>query len=327
MSDKDTTFLIRAIREQSKGKYKVISGGKHLKVIHAEGPKKGRSVVDKDGPLIISGSPSEVRNRLEAANRLTKAGVLKFDPWNPPSRNGDEPEFDGREARREAARTVSRRQNIESDNLRAIIEPFLVKIGGSWEKRGFTTEFAHTIFYWMEERGTKFGYDSKDGFTQQVRNLSKGNSISANAIMAIQEFWNEVNSQINPRSYYMHLVGLARGAKPTRRLPVPAITKTVDGKVTELVIPEPPEPVLDPTKPSVWDFVSLAALHERSGLKWSMGLTIDDYAELQQAVGYLKAVITQHGANGEWALTVLSNFLVKMAEARFYSMANRDEER
>lgn len=331
MAGTDASTLIKAIREQSKGSYKVISGGKHLKVIHADGPKKGRSVVDDSGPLIISGSPSESRNRELAVHRLMSAGVLQYDPWKGPPRKpgqgltAEEKLQEQKQQRKLAITQASNVRKGKSDQLRASLEILLVKIGGSWDKWGFKKEMATTVDYWLRERGGTFGMDAK-GIQYALTQIAKGNTIAENSRMALEEFVYNVNQQINPRSYYFHLVGLAKDAKPVRQLPAQVTRTDPETGESEIVrIPDPDEGRIE-SKPSVWDFVGLAAVHERNGLKWSMGLTIDDYAELQRAVGFLSAMCIHYGEEGKEALETLSNFLIKMAEARFYTMMNRDED-
>lgn len=327
--NKDTTVLIRAIRDQSKGAYKVISGGKHLKVIHAEGSKKGRSVLDDNGPVILSGSPSEGRNRELAVHRLIGAGILKFDPWKGDKNKPDGPgkqvsredEFEARQARRLAVADAHQRINDESDQCRARLERFFVKIGGGSEKRGFKTELTKTICKFLEEKHPELKIQ-EDSFYPEIVKITRGQTVSANQIKRINKFLDYFENSMTPRQEYFDMVRAAQGIKQMPKAVI-AQRSNAHGEVVKTVTDNGH---VSEVPPSVFDFVNLAQIHERSGLKWSMGLDIDEYAKLQRAVGFLEAVILRdYGERGEQALDTLFNFLNKMAEARFYSMVDREE--
>jgi hypothetical protein len=131
-------------RDPSKGKFKVAkSGQKHYKVLHAN----GSSVVDENGPLIISSSPSDMRWREMTVKRLMASKVLKSDPYKETRGRAEDaseaPELteqEKAEEKRKAAQRMALRDRSEgfrlrTGRLRARIEPIISRLGG-WSRGG-----------------------------------------------------------------------------------------------------------------------------------------------------------------------------------------------
>lgn len=341
MASKDTDTIIRAIHEQSKGLYKVVSGGKHKKIIYAKdapGNRAGQAVRDESGPLILSDTPGEHRNRELAVHRLLKAGVLRFDPWKPPQgkdqrvgetagrSDGDrEDKFEQKIAHRLAVSDEHRRTNQLTQDLRERVEPIVAKLGG-WDKRGLKAELSSAAYNFLEQISFEPRWPTKGAANQSCFQLAKGQTLNTPSRNMWSRFFDELESSIDgPTTRYFELVRAAKGL--THGLPprVLAERTTSDGEV-ERRVSQAGSNDLGTLKDSPFEFVTLARLHERTGLKWSMGLTIDEYAELQRAYGFMEAVILRdYGDRGAQALATISDFLIKMGEARFYSMAQRDE--
>lgn len=165
---KEVTVLIGHIR--ATGEYKAAKSGnqKHWKVMK----KNGAAVVDENGPLIISSSPSETRFIEMTVSRLMKAGVLKTDPYKktpsgPAALRAEPPVQKKRGAHltdpkvREAMRAgqVARSARLKEQTavLRGRVEPIVAKLGG-WRVHGgrsgiSATDFASTAMHWARQRG------------------------------------------------------------------------------------------------------------------------------------------------------------------------------
>lgn len=342
MASKDTDTLIKAIHEQTKGAIRVISGGKHKKLIYTKdsgGNRKGQAVRDESGPLILSDTPGEHRNRELAVHRLIKAGVLKFDPWKgPPPKQGRErpdrnPEeaFEQKQARRLAVADASNKAHAATQSLRERVEPMVARLGG-WEKRGFRSELGAAAYSFLGHINFVPKWPSKDAAIMSAHTLAKGNTLSGPSNEMWSRFFQELETSHTPRERYFELVRASKGvAGVHERERLLAQRVGSDGTVERTVEPgSGTGTTLDArsngARDEPFEFISLARLHERSGLKWSMGLTIDEYAELQRAYGFMEAVILRdYGDRGAAALETISKFLIKMGEARFYSMAERPE--
>lgn len=161
--------LIQRINQTKK--YKVVkSGSKHHKVVHADGPNKNKPVTDANGPLIISGSPSDARFREMTVKRLMGAKVFTSDPYKATPSGPQAAETNGNgngekkkgglspfadpekkaaihEAKVKAIKAKSAKAMEETGQLRSRLEPVVSRIGG-WGDRGgrFNTDWT------MEER-------------------------------------------------------------------------------------------------------------------------------------------------------------------------------
>lgn len=142
---------VRPIIQAAKANdFKVVPDGrsKHYKIVYGKshGAKAGQRVQDDNGPLIVSGTPSEIRDKMEMMNRLLAAGVITKKQveqikgqqsgreWG-----GDEPppptEKDVEKEREQAElRDRSARLTAETAELRGRLEPIVVGLGG-WRAR------------------------------------------------------------------------------------------------------------------------------------------------------------------------------------------------
>lgn len=157
--------LVAAIRSNG---YKVVrtGNGAHQKVLR----KNGSQVADANGPLIISGSPSEHRWRDMHVNRLMNAGVLKEDPWNPRKKSGDgggvdedgktQKQRDEETAKARKARDLHDRSEVfrvRTGRVRADVEPIVGKLGG-WSHGGSgvkVADFSAVLRFWAEQNDPK----------------------------------------------------------------------------------------------------------------------------------------------------------------------------
>jgi hypothetical protein len=199
----EVRVLEGAIRKRG---FKIVrtGNGAHKKILD----KKGAVVVDKDGPLILSGSPGDRRWIEMHVHRLTHAGVL--NPFKP-TPSGQEPkegEANGKPKGKRAdlqdpairARMLQTIQDKSAASkeatarLRARWEPILAKLGG-WSERGgdphhrggvSIVEFTEVMQHWATVRGrtempkkTQRGTPMNMGaMTQITRNLKiPGNTI------------------------------------------------------------------------------------------------------------------------------------------------------
>lgn len=157
-------LLVAAIRKNG---FKVArTGGAHMKVL----TKDGQVVTDANGPLILSGSPSEHRWREMHVHRLMAANVLKSDPWKPTGKDGaaegDEngngrnakgktpQEVAADEARKRAAQERSDGLRGRTNELRARLEPIVVKLGG-WSIGGSgvnADSMSQVMWHWVSSR-------------------------------------------------------------------------------------------------------------------------------------------------------------------------------
>lgn len=186
-----------------KAGFKIVKtgNGAHKKILD----KKGAVVTDKNGPLILSGSPSEHRWREMHVQRLMDAGVLKSDPWKPtPSGAKPEGEPKGKRAdlqdpaiRERMLASIQAKADVNREataKLRARLEPIIAKLGGWRDVRGDNrtvsgvsiTEYSEVMSHWATVRGrVEFPKKTQRGtamnmgaLTQAVRNLKiPGNTV------------------------------------------------------------------------------------------------------------------------------------------------------
>lgn len=176
-SQKDVTELIAHIRAAG---FRCAKSGnqKHYKVM----TRTGAAVIDADGPIIISSTPSEERFKEMTVKRLMRAGVLKVDPYKatrgskgeraeqngdeqkkktPFSRQQSDPDFKKRlhEAKVAAIKKKSAAAKEATAEIRAHLEPVIAKLGG-WSATGVSSssgvkinEVALTLHCWATTRG------------------------------------------------------------------------------------------------------------------------------------------------------------------------------
>lgn len=210
------------LKEARKNGYKTVpGGGGHKKLVD----KHGRPVVDSNGPLIISSSPSDARWRVMTVKRWMAAGVLKSDPFdsNPDKkavRGGKEltggaasnrlTDPDVKEAKVAAikARFAAHRQL--SQKIREDFEPIIVKLGG-WDKHGLKQQIGEVIFWFNEWRGHVEHFPSVNAAASALANLRKGNALNDNSRTAIGYFVDELKKEKDPAARYFELLRLSKG--------------------------------------------------------------------------------------------------------------------
>lgn len=268
--------LIAAIRANG---FKVVrtGGGAHQKVL----TKSGQVVTDANGPLILSGSPSEHRWREMHVNRLMKANVLKSDPWKATGKDGAKPgepdeAHDGETEQERQKRLAKEREDarlrdrseafrLRTQTLRSGIEPIVSKLGG-WSRGGSgikVADFAAVIRYWAEQNdpevipvatsGVPF---QQSAWVTQTTNLrTAGGTVSERWLPVFEAFLvalREGNENLEPRESSLVFMDILRASKGI--LPVP----TDDDQPVDA---DPfPEPVASSTVVVEWPRVALEAL-------------------------------------------------------------------
>lgn len=249
--------LIAIIRKNG---FKVVKtgGGSHQKIL----APNGAVVRDDNGPLILSGSPSEHRWRDMHVNRLMKAGVLKSDPWDPRKTNEgengdgggkspqDEKKEREKEERRAAAQERSDRLRVRTQKLQSRLEPIVAKLGG-WS-RGNTgvsiADFQVIVRHWQETREVAWPVDSQNRPlpTTQFRNQctalrTPGSTVGIKWFPIFEGFVSYLESEAgNPPDpkesalMYMELLRETKGVAPIPRTepqepePAPGIVSTFE---------------------------------------------------------------------------------------------------
>lgn len=210
---KDIVKLVRLIKQQ--GFNVVPAGSGHKKVVD----KHGQPVRDKNGPVIISSSPSDVRWRAMTVKRLMDANVLKKDPWdaNPEASGNGRGRGLQNPAVREKARLALQRDNDRRQRqtlaLREMMEPFVLSLGG-WDKRGNMSGIAHTALLYLEKRGWVDRWPSETAATQSLNQVRLGNTLSERAYQAWMLFVREFDGVDDPLQKYMDIARACRGLQP-----------------------------------------------------------------------------------------------------------------
>jgi hypothetical protein len=210
---KDVDTLVRLIKRN--GFNVVPAGSGHKKVVG----KNGRPVVDSNGPVIISSSPSDGRWRTMTVKRLMAAKVLTADPWE----SSQKADTSGKAARltdpevRERARLSQLAQHKErqekTQQLRARFEPFVMKLGG-WEKSGVTTQVATTAFGYLASRNRVENFVSLSAATQSLRSLRLGNTLREAARVAWSLFMDDIEAAEDPVARYFQIQREVKGLPP-----------------------------------------------------------------------------------------------------------------
>lgn len=216
---KDVDKLIRSIKTQSKGEFKTLpSKGGHKKVVD----KMGKAVVDEHGPLIISSSPGDSRWREKHVKRLIDAGVLQYDPWDPPEkprgsgRGFADPATKERSQQRLAAE--GRRRAERTRRIRAKLEPLVMRLGG-WDKHGLQAELARTIHHYLKTRGRVETWESEQSAVVVLSNLRKGGTLSDQSCICFELFFEDLEHAGDDeaqRQRYFKLLREAKGLAPVQ---------------------------------------------------------------------------------------------------------------
>jgi hypothetical protein len=217
----EVTALKKAIAQQTKCKV-VPSGNGHWRVLSP----KGAVIVDENGPVQISSSPSDNRWRDITVRRLLNCNppALKHDPWNPPKRQNDDngngsksnlrdPDVQARKlaALQDAARARAERTR----KIRSRLEPMIIKIGGGWDKRGFISELGLVCFHLASTRKRVENFKSLSGARQNTLSLRKGGTLSDNAALCWELLLGDLEAanrqEDGARTRYMELLREAKG--------------------------------------------------------------------------------------------------------------------
>jgi hypothetical protein len=228
MANKEVTELIGEIRDAG---YKVASSGRTHHVVL---DKQGRRLVDGNGPVIISKTPSEHRWREMTVHRLIKAGVFKQDPRKADQKaNGRErankagtsrlnsPEVQA--AKVEAIKAKSRAQAQLTQELRGRLEPIIVKLGGWHEGRGGgggvpPTELGRVNHYWLQQQG-QLTWPTGDAAGNALGVLKRGGTLGEKVRPMVEAFVEELERQgENVRNFYFELVREMKGLPASQRI-------------------------------------------------------------------------------------------------------------
>lgn len=216
----EVDVLLRAARANG---YKTVPAqGGHKKIVD----HRGKPVVDSNGPLIISGTPSEHRWREMTVKRWLAAGVLKVDPFesNTPGKgvraqqqagkkggkfNIADPDVQAKKL--EGIKKKSEAEHKATVKLREKWEPIMVKLGG-WDKYGLLTQTGDAIFWFGEHRGLVERFPTASAAKQALAQLKKGNTLSTKSRVAVEYFADELlKADGSPLDRYWELVRLSKG--------------------------------------------------------------------------------------------------------------------
>lgn len=255
LAQKEVDELIKAIRGTG---YKVVSAGRtHHRVLNP----KGQVVVDENGPLIISKTPSESRWYEMTMHRLIKAGIFKVDPKKAGQQKKEggggkaelsEEQEELKRKRMEGMARASRNRDERTRKLRARLEPMIVKLGGSWSKRGFSAEFAQVAYHLLASRGVVDRWASLAGCIQNLNNLNRGATMSDKLASAWEAVLDDLEKAPDPKARYFELLRESKGitAKPPLVVPPrkPPIEPAAPSEVVERqqVVPLRPRAVAGP---------------------------------------------------------------------------------
>jgi hypothetical protein len=216
-SKSEIDVLLRAARANG---YKTVPAqGGHKKLVD----HRGRPVVDGNGPLIISSSPSDARWRVMTVKRWMAAGVLKTDPFDDSPKGKAVQEKRGgsgkanrltdpdvQQAKIDAIHAKAAAEREATNKLREQWEPIMVKIGG-WEKRGSIAQLGDLIFWFGKWRSLVERFPSESAARQAVAQLKRGNTLSERNRKAISYFSDELLKATDVRERYFELVRLSKG--------------------------------------------------------------------------------------------------------------------
>jgi hypothetical protein len=225
---KDLNVLRKIIEADG---YKVVpSGSGHWRILNA----KGAVVVDDNGPVIMSGTTSEIRGRDMAVHRLMKAGILKRDPWAPtPKREGERDTEEMNDAER-AAHEREMEERRTTDHLRAQrtlrirerLEPVVARLGG-WEKRGMVAEVGLVAHYFADRKELPERWTSPSGAAENAEALRKGATLSDNIANLWEHLLSELESWPDTQLRWMQLLREAKGVdEPTIGEAVTPLTRS-----------------------------------------------------------------------------------------------------
>lgn len=211
--------------------------GKHdVRVLYGKvfGAKAGQVVTDENGPLIVSSTPSEFRDRDQTAMRWKRAGVIKEEqiPWRnqkaKPEGESGEPRKRGtsrlldpavQEAKIAAIKARSASFNERTASLRSISEPTMVKLSAAND-----VEFARVARHWAGVRGRmELPSDSSEAaLIQSFRLLRRPGSTLGEKWLPFWELvFTELNREGDPNAKYLNWLRQFKGIPETPSSPSP----------------------------------------------------------------------------------------------------------
>lgn len=238
--------LAPLIDAAKKNGYKVVPSGrsKHLRVVD----DKGRVVVDENGPVIVSGTPGDVRMRDMHVKRFIGAGIIKpeQDPWKPqkagekgPAQQRDEKKQQVEAARLHGLAEASRQRAERTRKIRARWEPIMAKLGG-WDKRGMQSETAKVLFHYVKSRGRTEAPASEIATIQLIQRIRRGDTLSHDSATVMELFLDDLEKYAGDiPQRWAELLREAKGL-PTRS----ATPEAGPPIVRRAVVPQPQEPPL-----------------------------------------------------------------------------------
>lgn len=224
-AQKDIEQIVRAVKKNG---YQVVPArGGHRKVM-----LRGKPVVDKDGPIIFSGSTGEARGRTMSINRLMKAGVLTEDPFSShtdvkaarENGNGAKPKNPNhkgnphlgepwmREKAQAAMREKSEQNRIATIALREKFEPIMVKLGG-WDKKGNLAQIAEAADWLLRTRGW-VGMEkvsSSNWCYHVLQKMRKGETLAQESRERFDEFIKDLEAHPDSVVRFFEIVRLSKG--------------------------------------------------------------------------------------------------------------------
>jgi hypothetical protein len=244
--------------------YKVVPSGrsKHMRVVDP----KGKVVVDKNGPVIVSGSPGDFRARDMHVKRWIAAGIItaEQDPWRKdkgkPGVNGQPETRTEEQQRREALRLkglaeMNQRRAERTRKIRSRWEPIIARLGG-WDKRGMVTEAGLVLYHYVKSRGRTEAPKSQTAAGQLITRIKRGDTLSEDSAVCFEILLDHLESKPAdlPR-VWMNLVREARG--------LPALSEAAPAMTLEEE-PEPePEPPHDDGEPRPEPYQGLSVIERR----------------------------------------------------------------
>jgi len=222
--------------------FQVVPSGKHLKIL-----KNGAVVTDKSGkhgggPIILSSTPSESRDRDMTVKKLINNGIIKpeQDPWKPKkgkeAADGQPETIDEEKQRREAARleglaSANRERAERTRKIRSRWEPIIARLGG-WDKRGMQSEAGLIVYHYAKTRGREEAPASVTSAQQMVIRVKRGDTLSAKACVCFEILLDDLERQpAKMQERWFDLLQEAKGLPPRRE------------KSVVIGPPRPPAPV------------------------------------------------------------------------------------
>lgn len=260
----DLQVIVAALRRN--GFKTVPAGSGHRKVVD----HRGRPVVDRNGPVILSSTPSETRNRTMAVNRLMKAGALKVDPFESDTKSKGAQEQGARgggstgkdkrqqnlqrgnphlvageykEKAAEATRQKAKERHAATMKQRERLEPIIVKLGG-WGTRApgksKAVEISAVWHWFIESRGiVEKVAAGLPGYENAMRNYKAGNTVADASRASFEYFLRELEDAKDPLARYMEMLRLSRGLPPKDTAEIQLTGTAAPG--VQLVVPERPK--------------------------------------------------------------------------------------